>query len=89
MPWKRSEVRRLASVTSPWRSTSDSRSPSPSSSRDWARCSDAWRSISPADVPSGSSTRWDARTRRSQTQRATQSTSAISPGTPAATATRR
>ncbi len=26
MPWKRSEVRRLASVTSPWRSTSDSRS---------------------------------------------------------------
>src|SRR5215207_265733 len=31
MPWKRSEVRRLASVTSPWRSTSASRSLSPCS----------------------------------------------------------
>ena len=52
----------------------------------WAAAARPGGRPGPADVPSGSSTCWAARSRRSEIQRATQSTSAISPGTPAATA---
>ena len=43
--------------------------------------------MSPSVAPSGSSTFWAARVRRTEIQSSTTPTSAITPGTPAATAT--